>query len=98
MLLADMYSSVVVVAGFETNNVQSELFVSRMVSKQPAEVVLCTANRSRLLSTSIHTCRPFLLEIQVKQVPLDRLMVETDAPYLGFTGCRKGHTKPKKQV
>ncbi|CAN0494513.1 unnamed protein product [Ectocarpus sp. 8 AP-2014] len=24
-------------------------------------------------------------------------MVETDAPYLGFSGCRKGHDKPKKQ-
>lgn len=36
--------------------------------------------------------------LQVKRVPLDRLMVETDAPYLGFTGCRKGHSKPKKQV
>ncbi|CAM9601677.1 unnamed protein product [Ectocarpus fasciculatus] len=33
----------------------------------------------------------------VKRVPLDRLMVETDAPYLGFSGCRKGHNKPKKQ-
>eukprot|EP00903_Cladosiphon_okamuranus_P018774 g17271.t1 len=33
----------------------------------------------------------------VKRVPLERLMVETDAPYLGFTGCRKGHSKPNKQ-
>ncbi|CAM9811623.1 unnamed protein product [Laminaria digitata] len=32
----------------------------------------------------------------VKLIPLDRLMVETDAPYLGFTGCRKGHSNPKK--
>ncbi|CAM9854872.1 unnamed protein product [Pylaiella littoralis] len=38
-----------------------------------------------------------VLREAVKRVPLDRLMVETDAPYLGFTGCRKGHSKPKKQ-
>ncbi|KAG5189512.1 hypothetical protein JKP88DRAFT_206023 [Tribonema minus] len=33
----------------------------------------------------------------LQQVPLDRLMVETDAPYLGFPGCRKGHSQPKRQ-
>ncbi|CAM9554872.1 unnamed protein product [Hapterophycus canaliculatus] len=38
-----------------------------------------------------------VLREAVKRIPLNRLMVETDAPYLGFTGCRKGHSKPKKQ-
>eukprot|EP00514_Thraustochytrium_sp_LLF1b_P006401 CAMPEP_0184540206 /NCGR_PEP_ID=MMETSP0198_2-20121128/18528_1 /TAXON_ID=1112570 /ORGANISM="Thraustochytrium sp., Strain LLF1b" /LENGTH=327 /DNA_ID=CAMNT_0026933757 /DNA_START=804 /DNA_END=1787 /DNA_ORIENTATION=+ len=28
--------------------------------------------------------------------PLDRVMVETDAPYLGFPGCRKSHGDKKK--
>ena len=30
-------------------------------------------------------------------IPLAKLMVETDAPYLGFPNCRAGHPKPKKQ-
>ena len=30
-----------------------------------------------------------------QHVPLDRLLVETDAPYMGFKGCRK--TEPKKK-
>ena len=30
-----------------------------------------------------------------RHVPLDRLLVETDAPYMGFKGCRK--TEPKKK-
>ena len=30
-------------------------------------------------------------------VPDDRLMVETDAPYLGFPTCREGLRKPKQQ-
>ena len=46
----------------------------------------------------INSALRFSRELQMKRVPLDRIMVETDAPYLGFTGCRKGHSKPKKQV
>lgn len=37
-------------------------------------------------------------DVQVKDIPLDRVMVETDAPYLGFPGCREGYAKPKQQV
>ncbi|CAM9529167.1 unnamed protein product, partial [Phaeothamnion confervicola] len=33
----------------------------------------------------------------VASLPPNRLMVETDAPYLGFPGCRQGHAKPKSQ-
>ncbi|KAJ1450122.1 hypothetical protein M885DRAFT_469770 [Pelagophyceae sp. CCMP2097] len=29
-------------------------------------------------------------------VPLDKIMVETDAPYMGFKGCRKGHSVEPK--
>ncbi len=31
------------------------------------------------------------------RIPLDRLLIETDAPYMGFPKCRKGHSNPKKQ-
>lgn len=41
---------------------------------------------------------PFIFCGQVKTVPPEQLMVETDAPYLGFPGCRQGHSKPKQQV
>ena len=33
------------------------------------------------------------------KIPLDRLLIETDAPYMGFKGCRKpgGYKKPGKK-
>ena len=34
--------------------------------------------------------------LQDRIVPLDRLMIETDAPYMGFKGCRKGHAVEPK--
>jgi TatD DNase family protein len=33
----------------------------------------------------------------ISSIPLDRLVVETDAPYLGFKGCRVGYAKDAKK-
>lgn len=33
----------------------------------------------------------------VGRIPLDRIMIETDAPYQGFPGCRVGNSKPQRQ-
>jgi len=38
---------------------------------------------------------PVKLQQYAKLVPLDRLLVETDAPYLGFPGCRESETKKR---
>ncbi len=29
-------------------------------------------------------------------VPHDKLMIETDAPYMGFKGCRQGKSRPSR--
>ena len=38
------------------------------------------------------------LRALLPQIPLDVLMVETDAPYLGWKGCRVGHAKGAKKT
>jgi TatD DNase family protein len=38
------------------------------------------------------------LRALLPQIPLDALMVETDAPYLGWKGCRVGHAKGAKKT
>mmetsp|Transcript_11658 Transcript_11658/g.11690 ORF Transcript_11658/g.11690 Transcript_11658/m.11690 type:complete len:98 (+) Transcript_11658:762-1055(+) len=38
---------------------------------------------------------PTKLQEYMRFIPLERLLVETDAPYMGFTGCRLTENKKK---
>jgi TatD DNase family protein len=60
-------------------------------------------NRGYYISVSGLVCKTPAFATQLREaakaklLPLDRLMVETDAPYMGFSGCRAlCADKPKK--
>lgn len=38
------------------------------------------------------------LLLWLNMITLDRLVIETDAPYMGFKGCRQTETKEKKRT
>ena len=38
-----------------------------------------------------------LVRSLLPKIPRNRLLLETDAPYMGFKGCRKGLKKPSKR-
>lgn len=43
----------------------------------------------------IHRLEQEELKSWMNKIPMDRLLFETDAPYMGFKGCRKTETKKK---
>ena len=45
----------------------------------------------------LHKLQPVELEAWMKEIPLDKLFIETDAPYMGFKGCRATEANKKNQ-